>query len=56
MDTLDSPGDPPFALVLRSAALVFNSPGRCSSAPHDEVAYVVKEPHGPPSGQSGIAR
>ncbi|XP_036132820.1 protein Bop [Molossus molossus] len=57
VDIPETPGEPPFSPALHPATLDSEQgPGRCSSAPRDEVASVVKEPHSPPSGANGIAR
>lgn len=57
VDLPHTPREPPFSPVLHPATLDSEQgTGRCSNAPCDEVVCTAKEPHGPPSGQSGIAR
>lgn len=45
---VETPTEPPFSPALHPAALGSEQvPGRCSSAPRDEVAYVAKESRSP---------
>ncbi|KAM5312311.1 LOW QUALITY PROTEIN: protein Bop [Glossophaga mutica] len=57
VDTLETPGEPPFSPALHPTTLDSKQgSGRCSSGPRDEVARIAKELPSPPSGPSGIAR